>query len=268
MYVAFVLALLVGGPLNACEVRSTEVVTVYPSGDQLPENLLRFYIYFSAPMGQKDILPSISLFDEDGQELEGVFLSNRFDLWSADRTRLTLLFDPGRVKTGLTANKDLGRALTSGSSYRLVIAESAQDADGCKLAALYSAEFRAGPADLASPEPENWALGLPRSGTRDPITIVLDGAADHLSLAYRIRVIGPAGASIPGNLELDAAETIWRFTPRQPWDGAQHTIRIDPRLEDLAGNRIGVPFDLDLSTGAQSMKRPTERLISFSPLPL
>lgn len=267
LYFALLSVLFAEGSLKACELRSTRVVDVYPSGYRLPENLLRFYIYFSAPMGPNDILPSISLLNSDGEELENVFLGSRFGLWSADRTRFTLLFDPGRVKSGLTANKQLGRALTSGATYRLVVAETAQDATGCSLVARHSATFEATQADVTSPNPEDWKLTLPRVGTRDPITVKLDGAADHLSLAYRIRVVESNSDSIPGNLELDDAETIWRFTPVQPWNDIPYALRVDPLIEDLAGNRMDSPFDLDLSTGAESMKPTVERLIPFKPLP-
>ncbi|MEO0931908.1 MAG: hypothetical protein AAFY14_14880, partial [Pseudomonadota bacterium] len=91
-------------PAAACTGPATTVVDeIYPSGDVVPENLLRMYLYFSGPMAEADILPHIRLRHEDATAVDGVFLSNRFDLWSPDRTRLTLLLDPGRVKTGLNA---------------------------------------------------------------------------------------------------------------------------------------------------------------------
>lgn len=260
-------AVLAAGAAQACERPSTSVAEVYPTGDTLPENLLRFYIYFSAPMGQDDILPSIALLGADDQELSGVFLSNRFDLWSADRTRLTLLFDPGRVKTGLVANQAMGRALVAGDAYQLRISQTARDARGCPLSQEYSMFFQATGADIASPAPENWLLTTPSAGTRDPLVVTLDDAVDHLSLAYRLRVLNPDGAPVAGGLALDGAETIWRFTPREPWENVEYRLRVDPLLEDLAGNRMDAVFDLDLTSGAHSMTPSAQRLIPFIPSP-
>lgn len=260
-------ALLAAGPSQACELPGTSVAEIYPSSDHLPENLLRFYIYFSAPMGPDDILSSIALLDEDGNELEGVFLSNRFDLWSPDRTRLTVLLDPGRVKTGLVANTQMGRALVAGHSYQLQIAHTALDAQGCELAAQHNTSFDATEADVSSPTPQGWVLSTPGAGTRDPLTVILDGPVDHLSLAYRLRALSPDGTSVAGSLALEEGETIWRFTPREPWGAFEYQLRVDPLLEDLAGNRMDAVFDLDLTSGAESMEPSTERLIPFIPSP-
>ena len=205
--------------------------------------MLRFYIYFSAPMGLDDILPAIDLLDADGQVVEGVFLPNRYDLWSADRTRLTLLFDPGRVKTGLAANHAFGRALVAGETYHLDISPRAEDMQGCPLASGHRVTFEATEADVLSPSPANWTIVTPSVGTREPLIILLDGPVDHLSLAYRLRVISPDGATVAGRIDLDEAETQWRFTPRAEWPAATYHVAVDPQLEDLAGNRPGVLFD-------------------------
>ncbi|MEO0543250.1 MAG: hypothetical protein AAFY99_05470 [Pseudomonadota bacterium] len=243
LLIAGLAATLLAGPLQACEDGQTVVSDVYPSGTALPENLLRFYIYFSTTMGERDILPAIDLLDAEGRPVEGVFLPNRFDLWSADRTRLTLLLDPGRVKTGLQANLALGRALTPGETYHLQISETALDARGCALASAHRVTFEATEADLSSPSPSKWSLHTPKVGTRDPLTVLLDGAVDHLSLAYRLRVIGPDGNPVPGRIDLGQAETHWLFTPVLPWPDRDHKLVVDPALEDLAGNRPGTLFD-------------------------
>lgn len=259
-------ASMVAGQLQACEVSRTTVTDVYPTGAALPENLLRFYIYFSSPMGPDDIIPAIDLLDTDGAVIDGAFLSNRFDLWSPDRTRLTLLFDPGRVKTGLAANVALGRALAAGETYSLSVSVQAQDARGCPLAAPHLMTFDAGPADIVSPAPTNWALSLPIAGTRMPIVVTLDGAVDHLSLAYRLRIVDDAGVPVSGRIELGEAETLWMFTPNASWQASPYMINIDPQLEDLAGNRMDAVFDLDLGGGGPSMLAANSHTLSFTPL--
>ena len=256
-------ASMAAGALRACDAEQTVVTDVYPTGATLPENLLRVYIYFSAPMGRGDILPAIDLLDAQGRAVEGVFLSNRYDLWSADRTRLTLLLDPGRVKTGLQANVAMGRVLVPGETYTLRISETAEDAQGCTLASHHAVTFTATEPDLSSPSPAEWQLIRPASGTREPLTVILDGPVDHLSLAYRLRVIGPDGAPVPGRIDLGAEETRWFFRPRQPWPVTPHRLAIDPMLEDLAGNRPGALFDHPVGTPT----RPWHRTLEFSPTP-
>lgn len=256
---------LVAGQAQACETGGTTVADVYPTNTELPENLLRFYIYFSAPMGQAGILPSVDLLDAEGAVIEGVFLSNRFDLWSPDRTRLTLLLDPGRVKTGLEANVAMGRALVAGERYSLRVSDSAKDGQGCALHSPHIFTFSAMQADVNSPSPADWVLTLPKAESRDPITVRLDGAIDHLSLAYRLRILDDAGNPVSGRIELGNAETQWTFTPNSPWQYAPHNLKIDPLLEDLAGNRINAVFDLDLGAGGTSMVQSSNSIIPFTP---
>jgi hypothetical protein len=64
-------------------------------------------------------------------------------------------------------------------------------------------------------------------------------------LEHVIHVHGPAG-EIVGSVVIDAQETRWRFTPSEPWHAGAFHLVIDMALEDLAGNRIGRPFDVDL----------------------
>ena len=59
----------------------TEVIQIYPSGELLPENLLRFYIYFSNPMEGKNSFKYIKLFDQQGVEIKDVFLRYKQELW-------------------------------------------------------------------------------------------------------------------------------------------------------------------------------------------
>src|SRR5262245_25727904 len=55
-------------------VPSTVVARVYPSGDVVPENLLRMYIEFSAPMGRRSGVEYIALLDHRGAEIPGAVL--------------------------------------------------------------------------------------------------------------------------------------------------------------------------------------------------
>jgi hypothetical protein len=58
--------------------------------------------------------------------------------------------------------------------------------------------------------------------------------------------------SVQGSIALDDNERQWRFTPAVPWIPGMYELVIDPQLEDLAGNRIGRPFEVDLSVAPAS----------------
>lgn len=234
--------------LAQCAVISekSHVSAVYPTADVLPENLLRFYIYFSKPMKRTNVLSSIYLADEKGNKLEGVFLDNKFDLWSPDNTRLTLLFDPGRVKTGLVAHNAMGRALKPGNDYQLVIDDKLQDANNCDLEKTYKKHFRATTQDYESPNAEKWVIKKPKVNTREALTVLFNGKIDHLSLAYRVRVKTEHGQSVSGKISLANDEREWKFTPSLPWKSGNYSLVVDPKLEDIAGNRVTGLFDQPL----------------------
>ena len=249
------------GSESATQLSTAEISEVYPSADQLPENLLRFYIYFSEPMAREGVLSSISLLDDQGEVIPGVFLDNRYDLWSPDGTRLTLLFDPGRVKTGLEAHNLLGRALIAGETYSLRV-KGALDAKGCEIEG-YQKTFQAIYGYLTPPDINQWVVEPPAPQSRDPLRINLGREIDHLSLAYRVRVQDEQGNSIRGGLRLDENESVWVFTPSSPWQSQNYQIAIEAELEDVAGNRISGLFDRPPSQGELEAP-PEKQYIYFS----
>lgn len=238
---------LLGGATTAvatCPAPETGPVDVYPTAQVLPENLLRVYVYYPRAMAVSAGLSDIRLLDADGTPLDGVFLPTREDLWSQDRRRLTVLMDPGRVKTGLDASEAMGRALRSGHSYTLEVSEGSLDAAGCVLGQKTTVAFQVGPPDLDPPDPSEWELSTPMLGSRDPLVVNLGSPHDHLSLAFRLRVLGADGSIVPGQIGLSPNETGWEFIPRAAWKAETYSLTIADSLEDLAGNRPGVLFDL------------------------
>ena len=115
--------------LTALASRPTTTVTaVYPAAAVLPENTLRLYIEFSAPMGNRGALDFVRLLDERGQDVPIPFLPLQADFWNAEHTRYTLFFDPGRVKQGILPNQQLGRPLEAGREYTLEVSADWHDA--------------------------------------------------------------------------------------------------------------------------------------------
>ena len=235
---------------GAAAERTTVVSQVYPRAPQLPENMLRFYIEFSGPMGRGSPLEHIRLVEDGGKEVIDPFLPVEADFWNPERTRFTLLFDPGRVKRGIKPNRDVGRALVSGKRYALIISDRWLDGRGQPLKEEYRHTFTAGPAAEAPLDTAAWKIAAPPAGRRDPVTVTFPGPLDRglllraLGVQGKGLVAGGSGLGIPGDIRIDAAETRWAFTPRDPWSAGNYTLVVLTLLEDPAGNRIGRAFEV------------------------
>lgn len=120
------------------------------------------------------------------------FLPADQELWSPDRQCLTLLLDPGRVKSGLAARETMGRALFPGRSYTLVVSGRALDAAGCSLVTDTHFTFTVTEADIETPDPAVWNMTTPRLGSRETLDVDLGSTHDHLSLDYRLQVVDEA----------------------------------------------------------------------------
>lgn len=224
---------------------STVVAHVFPSADVVPENQLRIYIHFSAPMGRKGGLEYIALQDEGGQVVVDPFLPLDAEFWNDDHTRYTVFFDPGRQKRGILPNQQMGRSLESGKGYTLVVSREWRDANGLPLKDDFKCEFRVGPPDEQPLDYQAWRITPPAAGTRDAVVVAFPEPLDHGLLLRALGVTGAEGTFLDGAVKVDAGETRWSFTPAAPWrEGAYQLVAL-AMLEDLAGNRIGRAFEVD-----------------------
>ena len=113
--------------------RTTVVAQVYPTSDVVPENQLRLYIHFSAPMGLKGGLDYIHLLDDAGSEVKDPFLPLDTEFWNDDRTRYTVFFDPGRAEARHRADRGDGAiADARASRTRSWSMPSGATATGCR----------------------------------------------------------------------------------------------------------------------------------------
>ncbi len=225
---------------------ATRLERIDPSPDVLPENLLKFYLCFSAPMARGEAYRRIHLLDAQGSMVEMPFLELEQELWDRDLRRLTLLFDPGRVKRELLPNQEVGTPLRAGGVYTLVVDRDWQDAHGKALVAEARKTFRVGPPDHEPPRVSDWRLSRPRAGTRDPLVATFPDALDRGLLESVLEVLEPSGTRVPGVIAVEAGETQWTFTPREPWRVGGYSLRAAMILEDLAGNSLGRRFEVDV----------------------
>jgi hypothetical protein len=210
----------------------------------LPSNNLRLYVYFSAPMSRGEAAARLHILDGNGRELKDVLLPGQ-ELWDPNNQRLTMTFDPGRIKRGLESNTTIGPPIAEGERYTLVIDRGWLDARGNPLAEGYRKDFRGGPALRVPPDPKQWTITAPPAGTRSPLVIDFGRSMNYPLLQRMLQVAGPAG-QLTGAMAIDRHETVWRFTPAAPWRAGSYRLLIDAGLEDVAGNRIGQPFDIDV----------------------
>jgi hypothetical protein len=219
-------------------------VAVYPSGEIWPENMLRFYVHFSAPMSRTSGVKFIHLVDEGGREEQDAILAAYADLWNDDATRLTVFFDPGRVKRGVGPNLDLGRAIIKGHRYAIVIDADWPDAQGQPLAEAFRREFTAGPAAHDGLSLADWHLTPPAAASPRPLAVVFPAPLDHALLGRAMGVKTTDGREVPGRIATGAHETAWTFTPDEPWVAGPYQLVVLTLLEDPAGNRVGQPFEI------------------------
>jgi hypothetical protein len=219
---------------------SARVDHVYPSTNTLPANQLKFYLFFSAPMARGEAWRRIHLLDQEGAEVELPFLELNQELWDPGYQRLTVLFDPGRIKRGLVPTNEVGPPLVGGRAYTLVIDQDWMDARGIRLAEGFRKQFHVTAADRTPPDPKNWRVTAPKAGTRAALIVNLGKPMDYALLLRLVEVPG-----VKGTATIDHDETAWRFVPDQPWKAGPYRVEAGTALEDLAGNRVGRAFDVD-----------------------
>jgi hypothetical protein len=250
----------VGLPASA-RVASTSVVDVFPSGDVVPENLLRMYIQFSAPMGLQSTLDHLSLVDAEGRDLGGALLPLDTELWSPDRTRATVLFDPGRVKRGIMPNREAGRPLRSGGRFTLIVKSSWTDGQGLPLTSEFRKTYRVGVPKERALSTADWRVTPPAPGSRDPLVVTFPQALDRGLLQRALGVTGN-GQPVSGDVRIEDHETRWLFTPGGTWSAGDYSLVVQPVLEDPSGNRIGRAFEV-ISTDENAAERSEPFVVPF-----
>lgn len=224
---------------------TTFVENVYPSTPNWPANQLKFYIYFSAPMRFGEAFKYIQLHDENGMQIEHAFLLVEQELWDQDRKRLTVWFDPGRIKRGLIPNLELGPPLEPGKKYVLTICKEWEDLNGRMLDQTFVKEIRVGPADREMPAPKTWTVHSPNQGTTEPLKLLFNEPMDYALMQSAVVVMNENGHIVEGQIQTLAEEQQWFFFPNLPWDATNYKIRISHDLEDLAGNNLHRLFDTE-----------------------
>jgi hypothetical protein len=244
---------------------TTEVAGIRPTSAEVPRNLLRLYVWFSAPMSQGYAAGHVRLADDSGGTIAGALLASEFELWDASRRRLTVLLDPARIKRGLADHRNSGYPLRSGEPVRLVVDGGFRDAQGLPLRATTQRRYEVGDDERRHVDPRSWVLTVPRAGTFEPVQVAFGRPLDHGLLARCLLVTGPGGEPIRGALQIGAEERSWQLIPRQAWAPGPHQLIVDPVLEDLAGNSVSRVFDRDLTRPEDQPRQARPVILAFRP---
>jgi len=225
---------------------STVVREIYPTADVVPMNLLRMYVEFSAPMTSGHSFDFVKLYAEGDSLVPEPFFTaaGQVELWDPEHTRLTILFDPGRIKRDLKPHEQMGLPLQDGKRYRLVIDSAWRDAQGRPLARSHVKSFRVGAQDRTLIRTANWRMTVPRAGTRDSVVVTFPEPLDRALLMRLVTVHDSSGRRVAGDVAVTDRETRWAFAPSAPWSALPHALHVDTELEDLAGNNLHKLFDV------------------------
>ena len=224
---------------------AARVVLVQPSGAEVPVNLLRISIRFSAQV-EGPLLPRLSLLRADGRQVEAPFLEQ--ELWSPSGKILTLLLHPGRVKTGLKAHDENGPILSAGNDVALAL-------DGVPIK-----RWIVGPADAIGPRASEWKLSTVRVESKQPLVVALDGPIDGRDVDY-LAIADARGRRIAGRARLINGESTWTFTPSSPWCPEAYKLVVRGTLEDPAGNRLDSRFETSIDSPPGS---PVDAVLPFA----
>ena len=241
----------------------TSVMAIYPSATVWPENMLRLYVDFSGPMSRGAGTKYIHLVDDDGREVPDAILAAYADLWNPDATRLTVFFDPGRVKRGVGPNVAMGRAIVRGRRYAIAVDQAWPDAHGRPLSAGFRREFTAGRGGLRRPLDRATGASTRRRPT----------AARPWSWHSRRPSIARS-SSARSACGRPMAATSRAASPSRPrkraWSSLRRRLAARPlrvvamtALEDPAGNKIGRAFEVLMADTPRRATDPEVVHVSF-----
>jgi len=239
-------------PRKTSMVRA-QVQRVFPSGDSLPENLLRFHACFSAPMQRGQALDHITLLGPDGRPAPDVLYRPPVELWDRSMTDLTILLDPGRIKRGLGPNRALGPPLRAGQQYTLAIGPGMVDRSGRALQSCYKS-FHVTAAIREPIAVERWQVVVPPSGSRAALELLFPHPLDWALLPHAITIASAGGRPMDGRIAIDQGERRWSFAPNLPWSSGAYRIRVASSLEDVCGNGLRGAFDRALRSAADAAR--------------
>jgi hypothetical protein len=241
----------------------SHVKHVFPSGDSLPENLLRFYVCFSNSMQRGQAEEHIKLLGLNGEPAPDVLYRPPVELWDRSMRHLTVLLDPGRLKRGVGPNRDLGPPLKEGHEYTLAVGSGMVDMSGRPIREGFYKRFHVTEPVRERIVVEQWKIVPPGTKGCEPLVLMFPKPLDWALLHRTITIASEAGQQIEGRVAIDQDETRWSFTPISPWAAGSYCVRIASSLEDVCGNSLLEAFDRPLRAASDLVNEAAQRSIPF-----
>jgi hypothetical protein len=233
--------------LNVALAQEAPKVTSYtPVEIEIPANTLRLYLNFSQPMARGQVREKIKLEHIKKGLVKSPFLNLKTELWDTEQRRLTLLFDPGRVKQKVGPNLQVGAPLIQGEQYHLIIDSSMKSAEGIAIGKHKVIPYTAVAAEQRAIFPSDWKVETPNANTREPLTLKFDRLIDTVAAERLIRITTRTKKMIAGRIHSDGKK--WALHPENAWTAGEYQVVIHPDLEDVSGNTIRAPFDAKSGT--------------------
>jgi hypothetical protein len=211
------------------QVQAQSVTSIEPSAPVLPSNTLRFYITFDRPARGLVHQSGIELLDSKNIPVENAFMDFGQELWSPDGKRLTVLFDPGKVKRGVEAPRSELSPLEENENYKITFG-------------TFQQAFRVGPAIRDRVDPASWLIPTVEAPART-VDIKFDRVMDAALLADQLEVQDDEGRPVMVAVRVIGGGLGVRLEPSRPFKKGEYRINISPILEDVAGNRINEALD-------------------------
>ncbi len=243
------------------ETSIPRLINIYPTGDTVPENLLKIHLEFSEKMSELHSSNYVHLLNSEGDTLDHIFLKLDPELWNYDQKILTLWLEPGRIKKSLLPNVLDGIPISEGNIYTIAIGDQWKSAKGIPLAMPVSKKFYVSTRDEVMPSIEQWELEIPQSSL-DPLIISFGEVLDYTSVIGSFSITGPGGNPVTGDYQVKNGETGIIFVPEHEWVAGEYIIHIDGSIEDLAANNLNRLFDRDLEVDSSEIVEE-DRFLKF-----
>jgi hypothetical protein len=230
-----VIPALIAGAALALSSAAPQVVSISPSARSIPANTLRLYVTFNHPARGAVETRDIRLLDDAGRTIDGAFMDFGQDLWSPDGRRLTVLFDPGRVKRGVEGEGESAAPLQVGHSFTVEVS-------GKRF------HYQVTPAVRTAINPKTWRIVLPKAESLDALTVTFDREMDEALLRDQLEVEDAQGRLQAGQTTTSSSGRVWSWRPMRGWSTGDYRLVIAPNLEDVSGNRIGEALDHEVGS--------------------
>lgn len=175
------------------------------------------------------------------ERVDGAIVDLIDGLWDARQTALTVLFHPGRVKSGLQAHGQYGSAIVPDQRYRMAVDRTMRRADGKVPEVGVSHAFIGGGPITAPLDLSSLRSVEVRPGTVEPVRIQLDRPWDRLSTDRGVGAVDAEVNLVPVSVRAEGNRIVMH--PVGAWHGRHVRLTVQDDVEDVCGNRVDDAFD-------------------------